>query len=102
MVRNKTFWISLNKEYGKYLNTERKKKNDREENKSRTVSRLQSKTAYRRKQREHTSLNDFDLYKGCIKFLSQSLEHVAILNPFGLNYMTSDWDNQRSLVFVIQ
>ena len=25
----------------------------------------------------------------------------AILDPFGLNYMTSDWDNQRSLVFVI-
>ena len=74
---------------------------ERGTNHEQLISRLQSKTANRRKYREHTSLNDFDVYIGCIKRLSQSLEHVAILNPFGLNYMTSDWDNQRSLVFVI-
>ena len=43
------YHYSLTKEYGKYLKKERKKKNGREEYKSRTVSGLQSKTANRRK-----------------------------------------------------
>ena len=26
--------------------------------------------------------------------------NMEIIDPFVLNYMTSDWDNERSLVFV--
>ena len=54
-----------------------------------------------RKNYNEIELKIEDTQKLCNKYMLHKYELMVILEPFVLNYMTSNWDNERSQVFVI-